>query len=46
MLMDSREMIKHLKDNRFAQISQNGPHIKMRNEETGKQVVVPYHSNL
>lgn len=44
MPMTSREMIKHLKDNGFAQISQNGSHVKMRNEETGKQVIVPYHS--
>ena len=44
MPMTSREMIKHLKDNGFAQVSQNGSHVKMRNEETEKQVIVPYHS--
>lgn len=44
MPMTSREMINHLKDNGFAEISQNGSHIKLRNDATGKQVIVPYHS--
>lgn len=44
MPMTSREMIKHLKDNGFAVVSQNGSHVKMRNEKTGRQVIVPYHS--
>lgn len=44
MPMTSREMIKHLKDNGFKEVSQNGSHIKMRNNMTGKQVIVPYHS--
>ena len=44
MPMTSREMIKHLKDHGFVQISQNGSHVKMRNDETGDQVIVPYHS--
>ena len=37
MPMTPREMISLLKKNGFVEISQNGSHIKMRNEETGKQ---------
>lgn len=44
MPMTSKEMIKHLKNNGFVEISQNGSHVKMRNEATGRQVIVPYHS--
>lgn len=44
MPMTSQEMIKFLKKNGFIVISQNGSHIKMRNPETGKTVIVPYHS--
>ncbi len=44
MPMTSQEMIKFLKKNGFIIISQNGSHIKMRNLETGKTVIVPYHS--
>lgn len=44
MPMTPREMISLLKKNGFVEISQNGSHIKMRNEETGKQTIVPYHS--
>lgn len=44
MPMTSQEMIKFLKKNGFIIISQNGSHVKMRNPETGKTVIVPYHS--
>lgn len=44
MPMTSQEMIKFLKKNGFIVISQNGSHVKMRNPETGKTVIVPYHS--
>lgn len=44
MPMTSQEMIKHLKQNGFEIISQNGSHVKMRNLQTGKTVIVPYHS--
>ena len=37
-------MIKLLKENGFKQVGQNGSHIKMRNDETGHQTIVPYHS--
>lgn len=44
MPLTSSEMIKHLKKNSFNPISQNGSHVKMRNLQTGKTVIVPYHS--
>lgn len=44
MPMTPREMIKHLKKNGFMVVSQNGSHVKMRNEATGRQTEVPYHS--
>lgn len=44
MPMTPREMIKYLKKNGFEEISQNGSHVKMKNQETGKTVIVPYHS--
>lgn len=43
MPMTSKEMLKHLKKNGFKRISQNGSHIKLRNDQTGKQVIIPYH---
>ena len=44
MPMTPREMIKHLKKNGFEEISQNGSHVNMKNQVTGKTVIVPYHS--
>lgn len=44
MPMTSKEMITFLKKNGFEAISQNGSHMKMRNETTNKTVIVPYHS--
>ena len=44
MPMTSQEMLKFLKQNGFKTISQNGSHVKMRNLDTGKTVIVPYHS--
>lgn len=44
MPMTPMEMIKHLKKNGFEEISQNGSHVKMKNQVTGKTVIVPYHS--
>lgn len=37
-------MINYLKQNGFKVISQNGSHVKMRNDATGCQTIVPYHS--
>lgn len=44
MPLTSKEMLKLLKKNGFEKISQNGSHIKLRNEDTGITVIVPYHS--
>ena len=44
MPMTSKEMIRLLRKNGFEEVSQNGSHIKMRNEETRKTVIIPYHS--
>ena len=44
MPMTAREMIKHLKDNGFEEVSQNGSHVKLKNPKTGLQTIVPYHS--
>ena len=44
MPFTSKEMIKILKKNGFRKVSQNGSHVKMINETTGKQIIIPYHS--
>ncbi len=44
MPMTSWEMIQHLKKNGFQVVSQNGSHVKMRNNITGCQTEVPYHN--
>lgn len=44
MPVTSKEMINLLKKNGFQEIGQNGSHVKLRNSETGKTVIVPYHS--
>ncbi|MCI8975494.1 MAG: type II toxin-antitoxin system HicA family toxin [Lachnospiraceae bacterium] len=44
MPLTSQEMIKLLKKNGFENISQNGSHVKMRNIQTGRTVIVPYHA--
>lgn len=44
MPMTPREMIVYLKKNGFKEVGQNGSHIKMKNDETGCQTEVPYHS--
>ena len=44
MKLTPKEIIKMLKQNGFIAVSQNGSHVKLRNPETGKQVIVPYHS--
>ena len=42
MPMTSQEMIKLLLKNGFAIISQNGSHVKLKNTDTHKTVIVPY----
>ena len=44
MPMTSQEMIKLLKKNGFRAVSQNGSHVKLKKAETGRMVIVPYHS--
>lgn len=44
MPMTPKEMIKYLKKNGFKEIRQNGSHITMKNRDSGKTVIVPYHS--
>lgn len=44
MPMMPREMINLLHKNGFTTISQNGSHVKLKNIETGKTVIVPYHN--
>lgn len=44
MPMTPKEMIKHLKKNGFEEIRQNGSHVVMKNQSTGRTVIVPYHS--
>ena len=44
MPMTSQEMIKLLLKNGFAIISQNSSHVKLKNADTHKTVIVPYHS--
>ena len=44
MPLTSREMIKHLQLNGFVTINQNGSHVKLKNLETGKTVIVPSHN--
>lgn len=44
MPMTPGEMIIHLKKNGFETISQNGSHVKLRNSQSGIQIIVPYHS--
>lgn len=44
MPIKPKEMVKLLKKNGFTEISQNGSHVKMRNQENGRQVIVPLHN--
>ena len=44
MPMTPKEMIQLLKKNGFEEVSQNGSHIKLKNQETERTVIVPYHS--
>ena len=44
MPMTAKEMVKLLKKNGFMEIGQNGSHIKLKNPDTERTVIVPYHS--
>lgn len=44
MPMAPKEMVKLLKKNGFEETGQNGSHIKMKNNKTGRQTIVPMHN--
>ena len=44
MPIKPKEMVKLLKKNGFTEVSQNGSHIKMRNQKNCRQVIVPLHN--
>ena len=44
MPMTPKKMLKYLKKNGFKEVGQNGSHVKLKNDKTEKQVIVPYHS--
>lgn len=44
MPMTPREMIKLLEVNGFRKVSQNGSHVKLKNDITNKQTIVPLHN--
>ena len=44
MPMTPKEMISFLQKAGYVILSQNGSHVKMRNQDSGRTVVVPYHS--
>lgn len=44
MPMNSKEMIKLLKKNGFEIVSQNGSHVKLKNFEINRTVIIPYHA--
>ena len=41
--LEANEIIKILQQHGFILVSQRGSHQKWRNDDTGKQVIVPYH---
>lgn len=43
--MTPKEMIRYLKKSGFEVIGQNGSHVKLRNSEIGRTVIVPYHAS-
>lgn len=44
MPMKPADMVKLLKKNGFTVVSQNGSHMKLRNTETERTVIVPIHN--
>ena len=44
MPMTPKQLIKYLKKSGFREISQNGSHVKLKNNETDRTVIVPYHT--
>lgn len=44
MPITSKQMIKLLRSHGFSIVSQNGSHVKLRNDVTNKSVIVPFHN--
>lgn len=44
MPLTPKDMVKLLEKNGFIKISQKGSHLKMKNEQTGKIVIIPMHA--
>lgn len=44
MPISPKEMLNLLHENGFETVGQNGSHIKLKNCQTGKTVIVPYHA--
>lgn len=44
MPLSPQEMIRLLKNNGFAEVSQNGSHLKLYNEKNKRTVIVPCHA--
>ena len=44
MPMTPKEMIKHLLKNGFTVVNQNGSHVKLKNPDTNRTVIVPQHN--
>ena len=42
--MTPKELIKKLIDNGFVIVSQKGSHVKLKNNNTNRQTIVPMHS--
>ena len=42
--MTPKQIIAYLQEHGFERVNQNGSHIKLRNPQTGIQVIIPYHS--
>lgn len=43
MSMTSKEAIRLLQQNGYETISQNGSHVKLRNQATGDRIIISYH---
>lgn len=43
MPLTSKQMIRILKNNGFIIVSQNGSHVKMKNETSNRETIVPLH---
>ena len=44
MPITPKEIVKILKKNGFIEVSQKGSHLKLKDEKSGKTVIVPMHS--